>query len=207
MRAALLLLVLAVHLAVFFLFAALRSPVSRTKDTGLPSIAFWVPLFEPKSAPETQPTGPVPRVDGTMRMPRVPSAARTPQRVAPNPVAPEPTPESTAITPPAVPDWRHELEIAANNQLASAERRRREPSVLAPHDFSAVKPGSTDHSRAEFGWDHAATHRVEELPAGGWLINISDHCAIAIVLMIMPVCKIGTIPARGDLFEHMKDPP
>jgi hypothetical protein len=27
------------------------------------------------------------------------------------------------------------------------------------------------------------------------------------MIMLMPVCKIGKIEARGDLFLHMDDPP
>lgn len=79
--------------------------------------------------------------------------------------------------------------------------------MLAPHDFSGVQPGSTDDSRREFGWDHSATHRVEEIPGGGLLININERCAIAWVIFPFPVCKIGKIPPRGDLFDHMKDAP
>jgi hypothetical protein len=108
---------------------------------------------------------------------------------------------------PATPDWRRELQIAANSQMEAEERKRHQPSPLAPHDFSAAKPGSTDDSKPEFGWSHAATHRVEEIPTGGLLININDRCFIAWVIFPFPLCKVGKMPARGDLFQHMKDPP
>ena len=49
--------------------------------------------------------------------------------------------------------------------MLEAERRKREhPSVLEPHDFSGVTPGSTDMSKPGFGWYHARTHRVEGSP-------------------------------------------
>jgi hypothetical protein len=59
-----------------------------------------------------------------------------------------------------------------------------------------------------FHWDHACTHRVEPLQGGGTLINLNDSCVIVIFVM-MPVaaCRLGHSPARGDLFEHMRDGP
>ena len=39
------------------------------------------------------------------------------------------------------------------------------------------------------------------------MFNINDRCAVAVIILIMPVCKLGKIEARGDLFQHMKDPP
>jgi hypothetical protein len=30
---------------------------------------------------------------------------------------------------------------------------------------------------------------------------------IAWVIFPFPLCKVGKMPARGDLFQHMKDPP
>ncbi len=99
------------------------------------------------------------------------------------------------------------MEIAANNAVENEERKRQKPSPLAPHDFSGVKPGSTDDSKPQFWWSHAATHRVEEIPMGGLLINVNDRCVIAWMILPMIGCRIGKIPARGDLLDHMKDTP
>jgi hypothetical protein len=77
--------------------------------------------------------------------------------------------------------------------------------VLAPHDFSGVKPGSTDDSRERFAWDHSATHRIEEIPGGGLLVNLNDRCVIALVPFPFPMCRIGKLRANGKLFNHMKD--
>jgi len=62
--------------------------------------------------------------------------------------------------------------------------------------------------RPGLAWNHARTHRVEALPGGVTLFNLNDHCAIAL-LWVVPFfgCQIGKIPARGDLFEHMRAPP
>ena len=57
-----------------------------------------------------------------------------------------------------------------------------------------------------FGWDYAHTHRVEQLPEGGLLINLNDRCAVVLyVVMPFPVCKIGHIPTDGGLFDHLRD--
>ena len=62
--------------------------------------------------------------------------------------------------------------------------------------------------RPGLAWNHARTHRVEALPGGVTVFNLNDHCAIAL-LWVVPFfgCQIGKIPARGDLFEHMRDAP
>jgi hypothetical protein len=129
--------------------------------------------------------------------PRAPARANLP-----------PEPESSSITPTPSPDWRAEAQIAANDELEAEARKRQQPPPLAPHDFSAVKPGSSDDSKPQFGWNHARTHRVEELSGGGLLININDRCAVVVIYFFaLPACKIGKMPARGDLFEHMQDVP
>jgi hypothetical protein len=32
-------------------------------------------------------------------------------------------------------------------------------------------------------------------------------CAIVFAVMLIPVCKLGTLEPRGDLLQHMDDPP
>ena len=99
------------------------------------------------------------------------------------------------------------LRIAANDEIENEERAGRQPSLLAPHDFSGVKPGSTDDAKPQFGWDHAATHRIERLPDGPLMVNINDRCAIVIFIIPFVGCTIGKIPVNGRLFDHMKDAP
>jgi hypothetical protein len=86
-----------------------------------------------------------------------------------------------------------------------AEDAAREPAYTRSFgmpESSDAKPNPSD----EFGWSHARTHRVEPLPDGGFVLNITDRCAIVFVLIPLPFCRVGTIPARGDLFRHMHDP-
>ncbi len=204
MRATLFLAVLALHVALFFVFAVLSRPVPHLRAAWrAPAIAFFV-TAEPAT----------PRIDSAASAPTAGRAPGTPrsraQQVEKRPEAgetPRIPPQNNAITPAPVPDWHHDLEVAANNQIESAEHRRREPSPLAPHDFSRVQPGSTDTTPQEFGWDHSATQRIQPMAGGGVLLNINDRCAIAWVIFPFPVCRIGKIPVRGDLFDHMKDGP
>jgi hypothetical protein len=62
-------------------------------------------------------------------------------------------------------------------------------------------------SAPEFGWDHARTHRVEAMEGGGSILWINDRCFIVMYGMIpFPMCGIGKIPVRGDLFDRMREP-
>jgi hypothetical protein len=196
MRIATFVVVLVVHAFFVLLFLTLRKPALLTVDDGIASTAFFV---EP--APPVEPE----RAESTVQAHQADPRRPTPPARSSN----APQPQSTAISPPppAARDWRNELEIAANNQLAREDPAHQQPSPLAPHDFSAVKPGSTDESKHEFGWDYAATHRVEELPTGGLLFNINDRCVIVWAILPLVGCRIGKITARGDLFNHLKDAP
>jgi hypothetical protein len=96
-------------------------------------------------------------------------------------------------------DWNAELERAGkDNSLLEPGPARRDfgfPHRSAP---AAAKP-------PEFGWDYAATHRVESLPEGGLLINLNDRCVLLLAPLPFAVCGIGTRKASGELFEHMRD--
>jgi len=84
-------------------------------------------------------------------------------------------------------------------------RERRQRERFAPPRNEAFAPRT---SSSEFPWYHATTHRVESLEGGGTLINLNDNCVLVVIGLIpFPTCKLGKIPARGDLFEHMHDAP
>jgi hypothetical protein len=197
MRTATFVVVLAFHVLLFFLFAALRNPSRHSSEAGAPTTVFFLPESELTRAPQPE------------RPPETRVTARAARPAAPKPPAPAnpaPEPESSSITPTPAPDWRAEARIAANDELEAEERKRQSLFALAPHDFSGVRPGSSDDSKPRFGWNHARTHRVEELSGGGLLININDRCAMVLVFIFpFPGCKIGKISARSDLFDHMQD--
>jgi hypothetical protein len=95
-------------------------------------------------------------------------------------------------------DWNAELERAGkDNSLLEPGPARRDFGF--PHrSASAAKP-------AEFGWDYAATHRVESLPGGGLLINLNDRCVLLLAPLPFALCGIGSKKANGELFEHIQD--
>jgi hypothetical protein len=105
--------------------------------------------------------------------------------------------ENNAIHPP--PDWAAELSRAARDAVSN-ESAQNTRDFGFPHS-----PAAPDKPR-QFGWDYAATHRVESLPEGGLLIHVSDNCVL--VLLPLPIfgCGIGKRKASADLFEHMHDP-
>jgi hypothetical protein len=119
---------------------------------------------------------------------------------APTMVTPDIPPE-TAPPQPSI-DWQQETRTAAARLAESVEEERRRKGKYAP-DPRFARPAP----RAQFGWDESKTHRIEALPEGGTLIHLNDRCFIVLSGFLLPMCKLGKIPARGDLFEHMGDAP
>ena len=204
MRIAAFVVVLAIHALLFFVFAELRSPSRQIREAQAETPATLIFLREREL---TRDAGNKPPVTVRAVRPAAPKALAA-TRPAPKP-KPETEPDleaepaASSITPRPAPDWRAEAQIAANDEIEAEARKRDRPSPLAPHDFSGVKPGSTDTSKAQFGWNRARTHRVEEIPSGGLLVHINDRCAVAIVFIFpFPMCQIGKMPARSDLFNH-----
>ena len=128
--------------------------------------------------------------------------AERPLQTAPITPPPE-APSADVPTAPGAIDWAREAEVSAARQLRKDEEARRLTAPFA-HDFSHLTP---ERPTPQFGWSHASIHRVEPLEGGGTFIWINDRCGIVFAVMVVPICKIGKIPARGDLFEHMDDAP
>jgi hypothetical protein len=122
---------------------------------------------------------------------------------------PAPVQPAPVEPPPAKIDWNAEAALTARQQAQSVAAPR--SRALDKHGTGTdldgglgPDPGSTP----EFGWDHAHTHRVEALEGGGSLLWINDRCFIVMAGMIpFPMCGIGKIPVRSDLFDHMRDLP
>jgi hypothetical protein len=110
--------------------------------------------------------------------------------------APEPQPQTNSAestAPVALPpiDWQLEGEHAAARK-----------ALAAPWQPAA---GDKKQHKAEFGWSHARTHRIEkDLESGVAILNLNDHCVL--VGLIIPMCGVGKIKPRGDLLDGMKDP-
>jgi hypothetical protein len=120
----------------------------------------------------------------------------------PAPIEPPP-PEQ----PPAKIDWNAEAVLTAKQQAQSAMAPgpRALDKQVAGTDLDGGL-GLDPRYAPEFGWDHARTHRLEALEGGGSILWINDRCFIVLAGMIpFPMCGIGKIPVRGDLFDHMHD--
>lgn len=130
------------------------------------------------------------------------TARRSTPRTAPITLPPEPPAHAAPGNTPPI-DWAREAERSASRQWEKEQEARR---LAAPftHDYGAHRPA---RPAPEFGWDRTVTNRIEPLESGGTLIWINDRCAIVVAGGVLPICKIGKITARGDLFEHMNDPP
>jgi hypothetical protein len=97
-------------------------------------------------------------------------------------------------------DWARAL----RNEVRTVESRAEAPPEVS---FSFPKAPTPAPAVPKFGWYYAGTHRIEELAGGGTIINLTDRCAIVVYVLPIPVCRIGRIPANGDLFEHLHDRP
>jgi hypothetical protein len=117
---------------------------------------------------------------------------------------------------PAV-DWRteaalaaqHQTQLAAMSQYRSLDSRGKKANLGLSGEL-----GSAGAKKSEFGWDYAATHRVQSNGVAT-VIALNDRCSLVLAGPIpFPICGIGKIPPRGDLFDHMhvdidsdQDPP
>ena len=103
--------------------------------------------------------------------------------------------ENNAIHPPT--DWAAELSRAARDAASEKPIMR---------DFGFPHPAATPDKPVQFGWNYAATHRVESLPQGGLLVHVNDNCVLLLFPLPFVGCAIGKMKANGSLFEHMRDP-
>ena len=192
-RLCVLVLVAAAHLTALLLVATLTR--SERLNLSAQADALLVVLLAPEQPPVPQ---------RTPRQPlRVASSSRNPPvtTVPPTGNAPATATATDAITI----DWAAEATRAARVQAETDEQARRRAAALAtPHD-PAFNPAPHP---PKFHWDPVGTNRVVQLEGGGTLIRLNDNCALVIYVLIpLAGCTLGKIPARGDLFEHMRDAP
>ena len=187
-RIVVLIIIVGVHVGLMVVFSSSRRLRPKTE----PNERSMTVVFLSESLPSSQ----SPAVPRTSRKSPTRAATQT---------------DSTAITssevepppPPAI-DWADEAKLAASRQIDALERsRNRGGSIVAPEINLEAGP----RPKPEFGWSHAQTHRIEPLPEGGTLVWINERCALVINGGLLPICKLGKIQARGDLFEHMHDAP
>jgi hypothetical protein len=163
------------------------------------SLVFLPLLAHGQSAEEASPPPP-------SLPPKKPAPAHDTQLIVVPPPPAEPPPD---VQKPATIDWNAEAALTAKQhaQSAAAPPPRALDKRLAGM-YIDVGPGLDQGNAPEFAWDHPRTHRVEALEGGGGsLLWINDRCFIVMAGLIpFPMCGVGKIPARGDLFDHMRDP-
>src|ERR1700722_1423486 len=193
LRLGVLVAVAAGHAVLFIVLARMHLTVTPTVDLETSMILFALPASE--VAPPPLPTR-------TERA-KVPQHATAPAAaVRPREQASE-SPQSSA---PVAIDWAKEAERAAARQIDENEAAARRAGALSAHTKAPSSLAPLPPPLPQFGWSHAATHRLESFP-GGMILNLTDRCAIVFSIMLIPVCKVGDIEPRGDLLEHMDDPP
>jgi len=169
----------------------IREPIATPRMT----VVFLEPETHEREATTGAPSQPVtpllrpPLPNVTVELPHLDASSAI---TAPPDLSPEKDPASPSI------DWQQETRTAAARMAESLDAERRRKGKLTPDPrFTRPTP------RAQFGWDRSRTHQIESLPEGGTIIHLNDRCALVLNGMLLPICKIGKIPARGDLFEHM----
>jgi hypothetical protein len=193
LRPAILALIAAIHAALLLIASHWQTRlVLRTEESlvFLPFPAHFQAAEEAAPPPTLPRTKPAPSHD-------------TQLVVVPTPAEPPPVEQKPAIV-----DWTAEaaLTVKQRTQSAMATQPRSLDKHGAGSDFDGGL-GLDQGSAPEFAWDHARTHRVEAMEGGGTILWLNDRCFIVMYGMIpFPMCGIGKIPVRGDLFDHMRDP-
>lgn len=193
LRPTILALVVAVHAALLLIASRWQARLDlRTEE----SLVFLSLPAHVQSAPEATPPPNLPRAK--------PAPPHDTQLIA----VPIPAERPPAEQKPAIVDWHSEALLTAKQHAQAAAAPQ--PRALDKRSAGMYVEGGLgwDQGTApQFGWDHAQTHRVEALEGGGTLLWINDRCFIVMAGMIpFPMCGIGKIPVRGDLFDHMRDP-
>jgi hypothetical protein len=193
LRPAILALVVALHVALLLL--ALRWQTRLDVRTEESLVFLALPAHVHSTEEEASPPPSSPR--------KKPAPTHDTQLV----IVPPPAELPPAEQKPAIVDWNAEAAQTAKQRAQSAAAPQ--PRALDKHgagtDFDGGL-GFDQGSAPEFGWDHARTHRVEAMEGGGTILWINDRCFIVMYGMIpFPMCGIGTIPVRGDLFDHLRD--
>lgn len=204
MRLTIFIIVVAIHLVLVLVFLALRRTPVETIESP-PTSVFMI--YQPQGPTGQSPPPPSPNSRQSRAAPARHVAAKGAQSAAPKPLPP--TPEGSTspeeISPPATIDWNQEADRVANHVIEAEIDAERKASALTR--CHKALPGRWVRG-PEFGWSHAQTHRVEQLPQGrGVLVNLNDRCSILLTgIFALPLCSLAKPEPRGDLFKNMHQP-
>lgn len=177
--------------AILALLALTRAQITpQSPDTSPLLVTFFPPLDSRPDRPAA----------GTTR------ASAPPKRGAhPSQSQQAASPQAEPLEPPRAIDWEMQAQEAGGQAADRDGREQRQRKRFEAPQNDAFAPAM---KKAEFHWYHARAHRVEPIEGGGTLINLNDNCVLIVIGLIpFPTCTLGTIPARGDLFDHMHDAP
>jgi Type II secretion system (T2SS), protein G len=102
-----------------------------------------------------------------------------------------PSSQSRAIHEPPI-DWSMELKRSSQALLDREEDKARREAMFGGHPEVPEGLRPPPPGGEEFAWSYRA-RRFE-----GGVVRINEHCAL--ILGLIPVCQIGKIPVRGELF-------
>jgi hypothetical protein len=186
--------VAAAHAALFVVLVKVRLTLAPTVEPETSMILFMLPSKE--IAPSAPPPNASPH-----------PAARHARLPEPKAKPSEPSPEDAKSSAPVMIDWAKEAQLAATRQIDADEAAARRAATFSTHKKVPASLAAPPPAPPQFHWSYASTHRLESLPDGGFILNLSDRCAIVFAIMLIPVCKVGVIEPRGDLLQHMDDLP
>lgn len=208
-RVAILVVVVAVHVALIGLFPSFRRlvlPLGEDEEAVTP-IFLPPPPNEATVEPILQ--APEPRqleAHGEGPRPAIP-APRENSGPAETPEPASQQPSSSALIS-SEPDWRAQAEVTAQTNaqhIVEAEDDTARKAAALTSRFKPL-PGPRVHG-PEFGWDYAPTHRITHLEGGGFVVPLNDRCAVLVFIIPMIGCSVGyKPPANGDLFKYMHPP-
>jgi len=208
--------VAAAHVLLLYGLAASRKPLLAPASDEPAVVSLWLPpaastsgLHEEAADAAAARSRPA-RVRSESRNPRVAHSSQPQPGVSESgaPTAsPEPGESTSGAQASSGPiDWYGEVASSASTALGDAEKKGRQAAVFAPPPpppfLARPPPGGY-----RFGWSAVATQRFR-IVNGVPILRITEHCSV-VFFITLPVgtCTIGKIQARGDLFQHMHDPP
>jgi hypothetical protein len=194
MRFLILIAVVLVHIAAFFLISTRHTRREPLQSSPLTSLT----LLEPPPLSEHAESS------ATVKARSAAHTQRVVPKVSPGTILRLPEEPFYTQSKPAPVDWALEAELTADQWAEEQSNAERKAADLA----RCHRPLFTEHARAStFDWFHARTHRVDSSSRGIFVFKITERCSGFSWLSFLGIgCSIGKREARGDLFLHMRGP-
>jgi hypothetical protein len=165
---------------------ALRHREAEPESQRIVFLASFPELRETPANEAAPPDTTRPRSNPARSTTLAPSSEHLSSAITPPPLA------SAPAAPPGRIDWDTELKRSAQAMLDREEEKARQASMFGGHPEVPESLRPPPPGAAQFAWSYRANR------FGGGVVRISEHCSL--VLGLIPVCSIGKIPVRSDLF-------